>query len=85
MSNRFKYTAPHNDWGKDKRWTVQQAFQWGIKREPRPTHASRLEFLRHDMMLWRAGRKPNRLTIGTIRAFGATNFFRGCYQGAEND
>ena len=76
---------PHNDWAKGARWSVQQSFKWGITREPRPTRASRLEFYRYDMMLWRAGRKPNRLAIGIIRAAGAVNFFRGCYQGAEND
>lgn len=78
---RFKYTMPHNDWGKNQRWTVQKAFQWGIKPEPYPL----TNFKRYDRMMWRAGRKPNRLAVGTIRAAGATNFFRGCYRGAEND
>lgn len=36
MTMHYKYTMPHNDWGKDKRWTVQQAFQWGVKCEPYP-------------------------------------------------
>lgn len=85
MTRHYKYTMPHNDWGKGKRWTVQKAFQWGVKREPRPTHASRLEFYRYDLMLWHLGRKPNRLAVGTIRAGGAANFFKGCYTGAEND
>jgi len=27
----------------------------------------------------------HRNAVGTIRAFGVRNFFRGCYPGAEND
>lgn len=65
--------------------TVQQAFVLGIRREPYPQSASRMEFLKFDKMIWQAGRKPNRIVVGTIRAMGAQHFFRGCYLGAEND
>jgi hypothetical protein len=72
-------------WGMGQRKTVQQMFRWGTVREPYPAHADSLEFLRYDRMIWRVGRKPNRITVGTIRAMGATNFFRGCHLGAENE
>ena len=74
----FKYTPPINDWATKSRQTVQQVFRWGIKPERRPT-------LRYDIEMWRAGRNPNRFAVGFIRAGGAVNFFRGCYEGAEND
>lgn len=82
---RFKYTPPINDWAVGRRQTVQKAFQWSVKREPRVVKASRMEFFKHDRMLWKAGVKPNRLAVGVIRAMGAPNFFRGAYHGAEND
>ena len=81
----FQYTPPHNDWGTKKRQTVQSMFQWGVRREPRPLSAKRVNWLKFDQILWRAGRKPNRTAVGTIRAMGAMQFFRGCYRGAEND
>lgn len=72
-------------WGPSQRKTVQRVFQWGVKREPRPTHADNMEFLKYERMIWNVGRKPNRLAVGTIRAMGAKYFFNGCYKGAEND
>ena len=72
-------------WGINQRQTTRQMFVWATKREPYPTHADSMEFLRYDKMIWRAGRKPNRIAVGTIRAMGARHFFRGCYLGAEND
>ena len=79
MKRRFTYTKA------GEIWTTQQAFCSGIKREPYPTHADNLAFLKYDRAIWRVGRKPNRITVGTIRAMGAKNFFRGAYHGAEND
>lgn len=73
------------EWGTGRRQTVQRMFQWGTRREPYPTHAGSLEFLKYDKMIWRVGRKPNRIVVGTIRAMGAQHFFRGCYLGAEDE
>ena len=73
------------EWGTGRRQTASRIFQWGIKREPYPTHAGSLAFLKYDRAIWRVGRKPNRIAVGTLRAMGVKNFFRGCYLGAEND
>lgn len=82
---RFKYTPPISNWAPGKRRTVQQAMRWGVQREPYPQTAHSLSDLRYDRQVWRLGRKPRRLAVGFIRAFGATHFFNGCYPGAEND
>ena len=73
-------------WGTGQRRTVQQAFRWGIKHEPRPTKSVSVSYLRYEREVWKMHLgKPHRDAVGYIRAFGATNFFRGCYEGAEND
>ena len=72
-------------WGTGQRKTVQQVFAWGIRREPYPQASDGVAFLRYGREVWQAGRKPNRIAVGTIRAMGAQHFFRGCYHGAEND
>jgi len=72
-------------WGPSQRKTLPQIFQWGIQREPRPTYSNSVSYLRYERMVWLDGRKSHRTTTGMVRAMGATNFFRGCYAGAEND
>lgn len=68
-----------------RKHTCAEAFQWGIKREPRPINSNNMEFYRYERMMWRSGVKPNRLAVGVIRAMGAKYFFNGCHIGAEND
>lgn len=68
-----------------KRQTPAQAFQWGIKREPRPTKSISVDFYRSEREVWRSCNKPNRFAVGFIRAMGAKYFFNGCHIGAEND
>jgi hypothetical protein len=72
-------------WGPSQRKTLPQIFQWGIQREPRPLYSNSVSYLRYERMVWLDGRKSHRVTTGMVRAMGATNFFRGCYIGAEND
>ena len=72
-------------WGPSQRKTMQWVFERGIKREARPLYSDSVSYLKFERMVWLDGRKPNRITVGSIRAMGAANFFRGCYLGAEND
>lgn len=72
-------------WGANQRKTMQWIFQRGVKRESRPLYSDSVSYLKFERMVWLDGRKSNRITVGSIRAMGATNFFRGCYLGAEND
>ena len=85
MAHHYAYAKPHNSWGKGARQTVQLAFQWARKREPRPRHSDSVKTLRYERAVWLVGRMPNRLAVGTIRVLGAPKFFNGCYLGAEND
>lgn len=68
-----------------KRQTPAQAFRWGIKREPRPTKSTSMEFYRAERSVWKLCNKPNRTAVGFIRAMGARYFFNGCHPGAEDD
>jgi len=73
------------EWGAGQRKTVQHVFRSSTKREPRPISSDSVAYLRFERSVWKAGRKPRRIATGTIRAMGASHFFRGCYLGAEND
>jgi hypothetical protein len=72
-------------WGASQRKPIQKIFQWGIQREPRPSKSVSVSYLKFERTVWLDGRKSHRSTTGMVRAMGATNFFRGCYAGAEHD
>lgn len=81
----FKYTPPINGWATKSRQTVQVMFQWGVKPEAPPRLAGGVRYMKFSRKVWHSGRKPSRIAVGFVRAMGSMQFFRGCYEGAEND
>lgn len=79
----MKYTPPTNDWATGRRKTVMKLAAAYFKREYMPRKTTSMA----DLRWWRECNKYNthRLAVGTLRAMGATAFFRGAYIGAEND
>jgi hypothetical protein len=85
----MKYTPMISDWAKGRRQTVQVAFQHWLQRGVMEKKYKSMETWRYDRALMRPLNsefgKHHRGAVGLVRAFGAPNFFRGCYVGAEND
>lgn len=80
----MKYTAPINPWGTGQRRTLQAAFRHWMKPYKPNTRCVSMADWRYERQLESYGGQ-HRSAVGMIRAYGATNFFRGCYPGAEND
>lgn len=82
---RFKYTAPINGWASQGRKTIMATAAYYFKPEYPPKKTTSMADLRWWRDCQRHNKRQHRNAVGIIRAFGATNFFRGCYLGSEND
>ena len=82
---RFKYTKPHNEWAVGARQQLRRVSAFYFKPEYPPRVTESMNDLRWYRDCRKFNKKQSRLAVGTLRAMGVKNFFRGCYLGAEND
>lgn len=81
----MRYMPPISKWARGQHTTVQAAFQHWMRPYKKPVRYNGVADMKYERQMARYDRRRNRSTVGLIRAFGAPQFFRGCYPGAEND
>ena len=82
---RFKYRPPINDWATGARQQLCKVSALYFKPEYPPRVTESMNDLRWYRDCHNFNKKHSRMAVGTIRALGVPNFFRGAYHGAEND
>ena len=84
MKRHTAFFPRKSTWAKGARHTVQWVFRQYMQRYT-PSRTRGVADVKYEKWLRKQNRYRNRDTVGMIRAFGAPNFFRGAYIGAENE